>query len=78
VARWGGLLRQRNFRLLWVGETVSGTGTAMAAFVIPLLAVSLLRASTFEVSALTAAAYLPWLIIACRLEHGPTACPPGR
>lgn len=63
MARWGGLLRQRNFRLLWVGETVSGTGTAMAAFVIPLLAVSLLRASTFEVSALTAAAYLPWLII---------------
>jgi len=35
----------------------------MAAFVMPLLAVSVLRASTFEVTALTAAAYLPWLII---------------
>ena len=63
VAGWGGLLRQRDFRLLWVGETVSMTGTAMAAFVIPLLAVSVLRATTFEVAALAAATYLPWLII---------------
>jgi MFS family permease len=60
----GGLLRQRDFRLLWFGETVSGTGTAMAGFVIPLLAVSVLRASTFQVAALTAATYLPWLVIA--------------
>jgi len=57
------LLRHRSFRLLWIGETVSGTGTAMATFVIPLLAVSVLQASTFEVSALTATTYLPWLII---------------
>lgn len=63
MAEWGGLLRQRDFRLLWTGETISMTGTAMAAFVIPLLAVSVLRASTFEVAALAAAAYLPWLII---------------
>jgi MFS family permease len=60
----GGLLRQRDFRSLWFGETVSGTGTAMAGFVIPLLAVSVLRASTFEVAALSAATYLPWLVIA--------------
>jgi MFS family permease len=59
----GGLLWQRNFRLLWFGETVSGTGTAMAGFVLPLLAVSVLRASTFAVAALTAATYLPWLVI---------------
>jgi predicted MFS family arabinose efflux permease len=52
--RFGGLLRQRNFRLLWIGESVSG---------IPLLAVTVLRASTFAVAALTAAAYLPWLVI---------------
>jgi predicted MFS family arabinose efflux permease len=59
-----GLLRERNFRLLWFGETVSGVGSAMAAFLIPLLAVTTLRASTFDVAALTAAGYLPWLIIA--------------
>ena len=59
----GGLLRQRNFALLWFGETVSGVGSAMAAVGVPLLAIEFLRASTFAVSALTAAAYLPWLLI---------------
>lgn len=57
------LLRQRNFRLLWVGETVSGAGSSMAAVGVPLLAVTVLHAGTFAVSALTAAAYLPWLLI---------------
>jgi hypothetical protein len=61
--RRGGLLWQRNFRLLWLGETISGAGTAMAATGVPLLAVTVLRASTFAVAALTAAAYLPWLVI---------------
>jgi hypothetical protein len=57
------LLWQRNFRLLWIGETISGAGNAMAVIGMPLLAVTDLRASTFAVAALTAAAYLPWLII---------------
>ena len=61
--RPGGLLWQRNFLLLWTGETVSQTGNAMAVVGVPLLAVEVLRASTFAVSALTAAAYLPWLVI---------------
>jgi MFS family permease len=63
VTRRGGLLRQRNFRLLWIGETVSGAGNAMAVIGVPLLAVTTLHASTFAVAALTAAAYLPWLVI---------------
>ncbi len=62
-SRVGGLLRQRNFALLWSGETVSGIGSAMAAVGVPLLAVVVLKAGTFAVSALTAAAYLPWLLI---------------
>ena len=62
-SRVGGLLRQRNFALLWFGETVSGIGSAMAAVGVPLLAVVVLKAGTFAVSALTAAAYLPWLLI---------------
>ncbi len=61
--RAGGLLRQANFRLLWIGETVSTAGNAMAAVGVPLLAVTVLHASTFAVAALTAAAYLPWLVI---------------
>jgi MFS family permease len=58
-----GLLRQRNFRLLWTGETVSTAGNAMATVGVPLLAVTVLHAGTFAVAALTAAAYLPWLAI---------------
>jgi hypothetical protein len=61
--RVGGLLWQRNFRLLWFGETVSEVGNAMAVVGMPLLAVTVLHASTFMVAALTAAAYLPWLVI---------------
>ena len=61
--RRGGLIWHRNFRLLWTGETVSGAGTAMAAAGVPLLAVTALHASTFAVAALTAAAYLPWLVV---------------
>jgi predicted MFS family arabinose efflux permease len=61
--RIGGLLRQRNFRLLWTGETVSGLGNSMAVVGVPLLAVSALHARTFAVAALTAAAYFPWLVI---------------
>jgi len=61
--RFGGLLWQRNFRLLWIGETVSQVGNAMAVVGVPLIAVLVLHASTFEVGVLTAAAWLPWLVI---------------
>jgi len=61
--RRGGLLRHPNFRLLWLGETISGAGTAMAATGVPLLAVTVLHAGAFAVAALSAAAYLRWLVI---------------
>ena len=61
--RPGGLLRQRNFRLLWAGETVSGVGNAMAVVGMPLVAVVTLHASTFTVAALNACGYVPWLVI---------------
>jgi Transmembrane secretion effector len=61
--RHGGLLWQRTFRLLWVGETVSQVGNAMAMVGVPLVAVTVLHASTFAVTVLTAAAWLPWLVI---------------
>lgn len=59
----GGLLRKRDFRLFWIGETVNQLGSAMALIGVPLLAVLYLHASTFEVGALAAATYLPWLVI---------------
>jgi predicted MFS family arabinose efflux permease len=61
--RFGGVLWQRDFRLLWIGESVSSLGNAMAVVGMPLLAVESLHAGTFAVAALTAAAYLPWLIL---------------
>lgn len=61
--RRGGLLRHRNFRLLWTGETTSVAGDSLANVLVPLLAATVLQASTFDVAALTAAAYLPWLVI---------------
>jgi MFS family permease len=61
--RFGGLLGRRDFRLLWIGETISQLGNAMAVVAMPLLAITVLHASTFTVGALVAAGYLPWLII---------------
>ena len=63
VHRPGGLLWHRDFRLLWFGETVSQVGTAMAVVAMPLVAVTVLHASTFTVTALVAMTWLPWLLI---------------
>ncbi|MFE4861407.1 MFS transporter [Streptomyces sp. NPDC056670] len=59
----GGLLGQRDFRLLWAGETMSRFGSNITGVAMPLAAVVSLDASTFWVSALAAAAWLPWLLV---------------
>jgi len=59
----GEILRQHNFRLLWLGETTSAVGTSISRVALPLVAVVTLQASALQVSALTAAAWLPWLVI---------------
>ena len=58
----GGLLRTRNFGLFWVGESVSGFGSAITTVALPLVAVSTLHASTGMVALLTAANWLPWML----------------
>jgi hypothetical protein len=50
------LWRHRNFLLLWGGQTVSEMGSAVTQLALPLIAVVVLGASTFEVGLLTAAA----------------------
>jgi MFS family permease len=58
------LWRHRNFLLLWSGQTVSEMGSAVTQLALPLTAVIVLRASTFQVGALTAAAYAAFALIA--------------
>jgi MFS family permease len=51
------LWRQRNFTLLWTGQTISLTGSAVTAVGLPLAAITVLSASAFQVGLLTAATY---------------------
>ncbi len=58
------LLRtHRDFRLFWIGETINRFGSATSSVALPLVAISMLDATTFEVGLLTAAAWAPWLLI---------------
>lgn len=58
-----GLLRQRDFRLLWLGQTTSRFGSNISAVALPLVAVLTLHAGAFTVGLLAAAAWLPWLVL---------------
>ena len=59
----GGLLRQRDFRHLWAADLVSQLGTRVSFLAVPLLAVSTLHASAFEVSLLRAFQNVAYLLI---------------
>jgi MFS family permease len=58
----GVVARNRDLRLLWIGETTSAAGTSVTTVVAPILAATTLHASAFEVSAIAAATWLPWLL----------------
>ncbi|MBT2385347.1 MFS transporter [Streptomyces sp. ISL-11] len=58
-----GVLRTRDFRLLWTGETASGLGSSITTVALPLIAVAVLHVGTFAVGLLAAAVWLPWLVI---------------
>jgi MFS family permease len=60
--RWG-VFVQRDFRLLWIGETVSGLGNSITVVALPLIAVVALHAGSTAVGLLTAAVWLPWLVV---------------
>ncbi len=47
----------------WSASTISSAGDAVTTVALPLTAIELLRASSFEVSWLTAATYAAWLLI---------------
>src|SRR3954452_23977740 len=58
------LVRDRDFRQLWSAETVSQVGTQVSLLAIPLMAVTVLHATTFEVGALTAMETVPFVLVA--------------
>lgn len=58
------LWRHRDFLLLWGGQSVSEIGSAITVLALPLAAVVLLNASTFQVGVLTAMSTLPFLLVA--------------
>ena len=60
--RSGGLLHHRDFRLWWLGGTISKGGSAVTTVALPLVAVVTLSAGPFAIGLLEAAAWLPWLL----------------
>jgi predicted MFS family arabinose efflux permease len=58
-----GLLHVRTFRLLWIGETTSSFGSSVSSVALPLVALTTLHAGVLAVSLLSAAAWLPWLVV---------------
>lgn len=56
-------LRQRDFRIFWLGSSVNKLGTGVNGVVTPLFAVTALHAGALQVGLLTAATWLPWLLV---------------
>ena len=59
----GGLWRHPDFVKLWSAETVSQFGTQFTQLALPLVAIDVLHVSAFEVAALTAVEFLPFLLV---------------
>jgi Transmembrane secretion effector len=68
----------RNFRLFWFGEGVSLLGNATTVVLIALLAVVHLGAGPEWMGALTAAAWLPWLVVGIPAGAWVDRLPPRR
>jgi hypothetical protein len=55
--------RQRNFRLLWVGETISVLGSGISDFALPLVAVLTLHVTPGQLGVLRAFGAAPGIVI---------------
>jgi MFS family permease len=63
VRRRGGLWHHLDFRRLWIGETVSQFGTMVSQLALPLVAILVVHASTFEVGLLAACQTAAFLVV---------------
>ena len=64
AAKRGGLWRHRDFMFLWAGQSISEIGSAVTIVALPLVAVVVLHASTFQVGLLSAAGTACFLLVA--------------
>src|SRR3954468_4502734 len=58
-----GLWRDGDFLKLWAGQTVSRLGSQVSILALPLIAITLLDATTFEIGLLSAAEFLPFIVV---------------
>jgi MFS family permease len=63
IRRRGGLWHHLDFRRLWIGETVSQFGTFISQLALPLVAILVLHATTFQVGLLTTFEMLAFLVV---------------
>src|SRR5260221_13174860 len=56
------LWRQRNFLLLWCGQSISQVGSQVTIWALPLTAVLVLHASPLQTGFLTAASIAPYVL----------------
>ena len=74
----GALWHNSDFRRLWAAQTVSQFGSEITGLALPLLAILVLHASTFEVAALAVVDWLPSSSSACPPASGSIGCRDGR
>lgn len=63
VRRRGGLWHHLDFRRLWIGETVSQFGTYISQLALPLVAILVLHATTFQVGLLATCEMISFLVV---------------
>ena len=61
--RRGGLWHHLDFRRLWIGETVSQFGSMISQLALPLVAITVVGATTFQVGLLATVETLAFLLI---------------
>ena len=62
VERDRSLFRHRDFMHLWTAESISQLGSQVSLLALPLVAITVLHASTFQVGALTAVEFSPFVL----------------
>jgi MFS family permease len=59
----GGVWRDRDYLRFWSAHSISQVGTQVTQLALPLVAIDVLHASTFQVALLTFVDFLPWLVV---------------